>query len=1119
MKIKLINARFLFRKRLLTMIMKTFFFLLCTTVFSLSAEKTFSQEKVIIDQDQLVTVDKVFRIIKEQTNYRFIYPKDLFKDTPKIQLTKGEIKIEKLLDQSLLASNLNFKLSRNNTIVITEQDITQTIEIQQGIQISGTIVDSSGFPLPGANILEKGTTNGAQSDFDGNYSLKVTDENSILVVSYIGYTTREIVLKGETTINITLRENASALDEVVVVGYGTQKKSDLTGAVSVVDTDNAKKTITYDVAKMLQGQAAGVTVQSSGEPGGFVNIKIRGITSFSNNNPLFVIDGVIVDNPYDFAPGEIESMQVLKDASSAAIYGVRGANGVVIITTKKGKKGETNVKYKSLFGFQNAPKTLSVMDREGYQMVTNAAEANAGLTLAPGNDPSNPLFISNVDTDWQKEAFKSGTIENHALTFSGGGESMTYSLNLDYFKNTSYLDTPQDYNRLSTSLNLNGDKGKFKYGAKIGYTQSDKESFNEYNAGETSIAYLLQAIPTMPVYDENRLGGYGGADNLTQRAITLNPIGFNNLIENTNRRNRFIGSIWGEYEILKGLKYKLSVSADRLDWHSRFFNPPSDLGWYYITTNEEAALDLTNGSETRTIVNNLLTYDFSVKKHTFSILAGWVQERFEHNNHISRGVGYEPEENSHLEYAEDISGSEYESMTTGRSYLSRLNYNFDDRYLITANFRRDESSLFSPENNADNFYSFSGAWKISNENFIKLPEFISSAKIRAGYGVLGNNTIGVYSYSSTINPFAGYTFNNALAPGTTVVTLVDPNVKWENTETTNVALELGLLNNQIQFTAEYFVKESTDLLASVPLPYSTGSFPASIVTNAAAVRNNGLEFLLSYSNSNKAFKYNVSANLGTLKNEVLQIGADNLPIYGAASKTEVGRSVGEMFAYEAEGIFQDPAEIAASAFQSGAAPGDIKFVDQLTVDTDGDGIPDATDGLINDDDRTYQGVTIPTYSYGFNFDSSYKNFDFSFFFQGSGGNKVFNTTYRELMLGQYVNGHTDMLNFWTPQNTNTNIPRPIIGDPNANNRDSSRFIENGDYLKLQNIQIGYTIPLKDNKYINRAKVYVSGQNVFTITGYSGFDPDFSSDGLFSRGYERGSFPNPRTFALGVEIDF
>ena len=962
------------------------------------------------------------------------------------------------------------------------------------------------MPLPGVNVLVKGTASGITTNLDGSFVISASSSDTV-IFSYVGYVNQEITVGNQTVINIALKEDLNNLDEVVVIGYGTQRKSDLSGAVSVVNMESAKKTVTYDAAKMLQGQVAGVTVQSSGEPGGFVNIKIRGLNSFSNNNPLFVIDGMIVDSPNDFAPGDIESMQVLKDASSAAIYGVRGANGVVIITTKKGKLGKLNIKYKSLVGFQNVVRKWDVTDRVGYQTITSAAELNAGLSIAPGNNPTNPLFISNVDTNWQNEAYRTGIIENHSLAFNGGAEELAYNMNMDYFKNSSYMKSPQDYNRLSMNLNLNGKKGKFKYGTKIGFTQSDKEIFNSY-VGESAISALIGAIPTMPVYDANRLGGYGGTTNLTQRAISLNVIGFNNLMTNTGKRNRFIGNIWGEYEIVKGLKYKIDASFDRLDYQNRKFNPQSDLGWYYITTKEEASLDVSTGNVSKTFLNNLLTYSLDVKKHKFDVLAGWVQERNDSYNHWSRGVGYDSGEISHLEYADATSTGERNETITNKSYISRVNYSFDDRYLVQANFRQDKSSLFSKNFNSTNAYSFSGAWKLSNEKFIHLPEWVSSIKLRGSYGKLGNNTIPPYFFATTINSFAGYDFNNALAPGTTVVASLDPNVRWEDNQTTDVALELGMFNNDLQFTAEYYVKNSTNLLIGVPLPFSTGAFPASITTNAGAMRNKGFEFSTTYNNNQNAFKYSISANLGTLKNEVMQIGINGNPIYGAASKTQVGRSMGEIFAYETAGIFQNAADLAASPTQTNAGVGDVKFKDINN------------DGMITDLDRTFQGVTIPKYSYGFNLSGSYKNWDVSMFWQGSGGNKVFNSVYRNLMSGQYGNHSTDMLNYWTPTNTNTSVPRPIIGDPNANGRDSNRFIEKGDYLRLQTMEIGYQIPLPAKSFIQNAKVYVNGQNLLTVSKYKGSDPDFNSnDGSFSRGYDGGSFPNPRTVSLGLEVNF
>ncbi|WP_066220241.1 SusC/RagA family TonB-linked outer membrane protein [Formosa haliotis] len=978
--------------------------------------------------------------------------------------------------------------------------------------ITGTVTSATdGMTLPGVNVILKNTTTGAVSDFDGKYSIDAS-AGDVLVFLFLGYKQQEVVVGSQSTINVKLNEDISALDEVVVVGYGAKKKSDLTGSVSVVDVDDAKKTITYDVAKMLQGQAPGVTVQSSGEPGGFVNIKIRGITSFRNNNPLFVIDGVIVDNPYDFATGDIESIQVLKDASSAAIYGARGANGVVIITTKKGKEGKLDLSYKMTTGFQNIPKNrrYELADREQYQELVRTAETNAnnqgfGVPTSPANYPDSSSFISDVDTDWQDEAFTTGVLENHTLNLSGGAETLNYNVNLDYFKNTGYLKTPQEYERYTATMNINGQKGKFKYGSKFSYSLSDKESFNEYNAGTSSIINLLQAIPTMPVYDSNRLGGYGGTDGITQRAISLNVIGFNNLITNENKRNRFVGNAWGEYEILKGFKYKLSVSADRTNWDSRFFNPESDLGWYYITTAEEAALDVNSGNTTRTIINNLLTYDFNLgEKNTFNLLGGIIQERNQYYNLRARGVGYASGTIPHLEYADNRDASEYESEETYKSYIARFDYAYDDRYLLTANFRQDKSSKFAQRNNTGNYYSVSGAWKVHND--FNLPEWWNTFKIRGGYGQLGNNTIGLYEFALNLNPFASYNFGNELAPGTTVVKIVDNDIKWEDTESTNVAAEFGMLNNRLQFTAEYFMKQSTDLLADIPIPYSSGSFPILLTTNAGTVRNTGLEFTLSYGDSKENFSYHISGNLGTLKNEILKIGVDDTPISAGVSRTEVGRSAGELYVYETEGLFQSQEEIDNHAFQSGAAPGDVKF-----RDVNGD-------GQISDEDRTFQGNVIPKLNFGLNLSASYKNLDFSCFFQGAAGHKIYNGTYQNLMLGDLVNSSTDMLNYWTPENTNTNIPRPVIGDPNANNRASDRFIEDGDYVRLQSLELGYNIPI-GTKVFKRARIFASGQNLFVITDYSGYDPDFISDGLFNRGFEFGSFPNPRTFAIGVQLDF
>ncbi|HEY8658209.1 MAG TPA: TonB-dependent receptor [Hanamia sp.] len=991
-------------------------------------------------------------------------------------------------------------------------------------KFSGTVTGKSNEPIAGATIVVKHTKKAAVTDENGKFSIEATPGQT-LVISTVGYETKEIKVGQQTIVGVALTPVYSTLDDLVVVAYGSVKKKDMTGSVSIVNVDNAKKTASYDVAKLLQGQAAGVTVQGSGEPGGFVQIKIRGISTFGNNSPLFVIDGVPVDAPFDFSPGDIESIQVLKDASSAALYGSRAAQGVVIITTKKGKPGQVKVNYNGYYGHQDIAQRMSLTDRVGYQKITSAAEVNAGLGIAPGNDPTNPSFISNVNTNWQNELYKTGIIQDHNISLSGGSEAANFNIGFGYFNQTGTLKGPQKYDRYSFNSNFQGKKGRFTYGAKVAYSQSGKQNFGTtyghaiFGGGLTS---MLTAIPTMPVYDSNRLGGYGGSDNVKQRAITLNVIGLGNLITDYNNRNRFLGNVWGEYEIIKNLKYKLNVSYDRTDFKNFHYEPKFDLGFYYLNTtyymNQGTGIDKTGQ------VENTLNYKLELGKHRIDFLAGtsYLERNFENFTGTAQGT----QDLQFLTFSSITSPTDksvYSSLSTNTlfSYLGRVNYNYDDRYLLTGNFRRDGSSRFGPAHKFGNFASVAAAWNISSEKFIHLPSQISSLKLRGGFGEVGNQNFGDYLFQSYINPNASYVFGNTLATGATTVSQVDPAIKWEATSTLNVAADLGLFNNSLLFTAEYYQRKSTDLLANIPLPLSVGSVPSSIFTNAASTQNTGLEFTVSYNKRDGDFKYNISANLTTLKNKVLKLGGANNPIYGAGSKTEVGRSVGELYGFITEGLFNTAADVAGHATQTGAAPGDVKFKDVNGIGADGK-LTGKPDGKITDDDRVYLGNTIPKYSYGFNFDCSYKNFDASLFFQGNAGNKVFNGVYHDLMIEQYSNHSTDALNYWTPTHTNTNIPRPIIYDPNGNGRFSDRFVEDGSYIKLQSAQIGYTLPstvFGKTKVFSSFRAYISGQNLITFSKYRGYDPDFISDGLFSRGYDYGSFPNPRTILLGLQIGF
>jgi TonB-dependent starch-binding outer membrane protein SusC len=984
---------------------------------------------------------------------------------------------------------------------------------------TGIVKDADGKPVAGATINKNGTTVSTVSKDDGSFTINATTGDE-LNISYVGYQNHRVKVGKDHLINVQLAAKTSDLNDVVVVGYGSQKKKDLTGSVAVVNVANAKKTISYDVAKILQGQAAGVEVQGSGEPGGYVNVKIRGITTFQNNAPLYVIDGVLVDQPYDFPVDDIETIQILKDASAGAIFGARGATGVVIITTKKGAAGALKVNFNTLYGWQNITKKIPLTGRTDYQKITSAAEINAGLAVAPGNDPTNPAYISNVNTDWQDADFKTGNITDNSIRLSGGGENTSFNAGLDYFGQTSTLAGPQDYKRYAANASLQGQKGIFSFGVRLAYTYSHKVN-NTYphlhpNVGN-AVTNLLIDIPTMPVYDTTREGGYGGTDNVIQKAICINPIGMNNLITDYSNRNRLLANAWAQVQIVKGLNYKLSASYDNLDYTNFYFEPTYDLGWYY--TNNIAYMSQQTGNNHTYIIDNTLDYQLKFGKSTLGALAGITYQETDQSWTTGSAQGF----TKPYFYTFNAASSAYpkslsESLTTLTiaSFIGRLNYNYDGRYLLTVNFRRDGSSNFSPTYRYGNFGSIAGAWVLSSEKFMELPKFINFLKLRGGYGTLGNQNIGSYLYQPVVNSNASYLFGTTpvLAPGTTSTAVVDSKIKWESKVTANAALDMTMLDNRLSFTVEWYSNKSNDLLAPIPIPLSVGStggaIPNSVVTNAASVKNEGFEFTVGYKNSIGEVNYNISANASTLKNTVTALGGTNNPIYGIGSKTAIGHSVGELFGFQTEGLFQSQADIDKHATQTGAAPGDVKF-----KNTNGDNI-------ITDDDRVYLGSAIPTFYYGFNVDLNYKSFDFSFFFQGSGGNKVFNGVYASLMAGQYTNHSTDELNYWTPANTNTNVPRPVIYDPNGNARFSDRFVESGNYMKLQNLVIGYTLSnktLTSVKFVRSLRIYASGQNLVTFSNYKGYDPDFISDGLFSRGYDYGSFPNPRTVLVGLQVGF
>jgi TonB-linked SusC/RagA family outer membrane protein len=1104
----------------------------CSYANDSSGQKILDQKITLKVTDE--EIRDVFTDLEKKTEVRFVYSPELIGSSRKVSLDVQDASLSRVLSELLSPLDIRFEVINNYVVLSRKGENTGQFRSFGAIpdnspyafiKVRGRITSSTGQPLEGVSVVVRSTNIGTTTDHNGDFSLNVPDSKSILLISYIGYKDQEMMVGSSTNFNIQLEATTNQLNDVVVVGYGTVRKSDLTGSVGVVNVGNTEKVATYDVARSLQGQVAGVTVQGSGEPGSFVNIKIRGISSLNDNNPLFVIDGVPIVNeaPYDFPMDDIESIQVLKDASAGAIYGSRAAAGVIIITTKKGRNGPLRVNYSTYYGVQHMPKKLPLTDRVQYQAITDAAETNAGLPLAAANDPNSPDYITNVNTNWQNAAFKTGIIQNDNLNFSGGSPTSSYSVSLNYFGNTATIKGgpgEPKYDRYNVNATMQSKAGILSFGARMAFTQSHKQNITyphlHPNIGN-EIVDLDRAIPTVPVYDSSRLGGFGGADETTQKAIMLNVIGMNNLMDSYSNRDRFLGNTWAELEPVKNLKYRLNLVYDRTETRDFFFEPMYDLGWYYL--NNSAYMTDTRGAQYTALVENTLSYMFRAGRHKLELLAGTTYEEDDIQSLSGLESGFTPPYFYSFNTGNPTTASltSNEQKATMTSFLGRLNYNFNERYLLTVNARRDGSSKFSPDDRWGNFGSIAAAWNISNEKFIHLPEAISFLKLRGGYGTLGNqNFPNYYAYTTYINSNASYLFGNSpnssnqyLAPGSIQTQVADPSLKWETKVTSNVAVDLGLLNNSLMFTAEYFINTDKNLIAQPPIPLSVGATNTPYV-NAASLRNSGIEFTVTYKKTIGEFSFNIEGNAHTLKNKVLQLGGSNDPIYGNESITQVGHEVGEIYGYVTQGIFQNAGDIAKHAIQPNAAPGDIKFKDVDGNDT------------INALDQTNLGSAIPKLYYGLNFGVSFRHFDFSFFFQGNEGNKIVNGLYQTLMAGQYTNHYIDEVNYWTPTHTNTNVPRPVIGDPNGNDGPSDRWVQSGSYVKLANAQFGYTFPpgrLERTRIFHNARIYVSGQNLLTITKYKGYDPDIISDGLFSRGFDYGSFPNPRTFMAGVQVGF
>ena len=997
---------------------------------------------------------------------------------------------------------------------------------QQTKTYHGVVTDNNNQPVEGVSVTVKGSSIGTSTKRDGTFTLEAP-AGARLIFSSVNTQSKEIVTGSNTTMQVQLAASVSTLNDVVVIGYGTQRKKDLTGSIASVDVAETKKYSTSDIGNLLQGRASGVAVNSDGQPGAGPSVRIRGFSTFGGSQPFYVVDGVPVGTSIrDFSPNDIQSIQVLKDASAAAIYGASAANGVIIITTRQGaKNAPMRVEYNGYYGWDKVWQRQDVTNREQYQMLNNESRANAGLPLFPANDPANPNRISAINTDWQKEGLKTGNRQNHNVSMSGGGNNSTYNLSLDYFDNNgTYVGNGPDYQRYSARINSTAEKGIFKVGETFNYTHSHENALtfrDDILLGGIPplIGSLIVAIPTMSVYDPNNLGGFGGSNSEFHGANSLNGIGINSILTNFVDVDRVFGNVYGELQLLKNsghnLRFRTSLSYDKTMTRDYTWQPAFYLGKFF--SQNIARLSDNSRVFTNTAIENTLNYDKVFGKHSIQALAGQSFRQGQSLFRQSSAQGFTMPYYPVIDNGESRSskGSEYQN--TLSSYFGRVNYSFDDRYLISATLRRDGSSRFAPTNRFGYFPSAALGWKISSENFWNVPKSaVSLLKLRASYGKLGNQEIGDYLYQAVINTGIVSVFNDMRVVGGLQTSVVPNNIKWEGKATTNIGLDGAFLNNHLEFSAEYYDSKSTDVLVGVPIPATVGSINLAPVVNAATLRNSGYEFSATYHKINGELTFDVSANLSTVKNKVLALGGYNEPIYGAGAKTAIGGEVGQHYGFVYEGIFQSQAQIDQHAKQFGAvlAPGDVMYQDISGPD----GKPD---GIVSEAyDRTYLGSAIPKYNYGFNISAAYKHVDISLFASGSGSYLINSRMYRELHHSAgALNYSADMLNRWTPTNTNTTIPR--LNDNDVNNfKDSNRpgWLQDGTYLRLNTISIGYSLPENVIKGFAKSRLYATVQNLYTFQQYKGFNPDFTS-GVFNPGFDFGSYPKPRTIMVGVQVVF
>lgn len=1008
--------------------------------------------------------------------------------------------------------------------------------------VEGTVTDAkTNETLIGVTVSIKGTTSGTVTDLDGHYRLESPQltASSVIVYSYIGYTTVEHIPGTRTVIDVPLQPEAYALDELVVVGYGTTKKSNVLGSVTKVSNTELTRTPVATVDQALQGRAAGVQVtQNTGAPGEGVAVRIRGAGSInSSNDPLYIVDGIPTADALNIlAPGDIENISVLKDASAAAIYGSRANNGVILITTKTGSKGKTRIAYHGQTGFQQATGLTKMVNTSDYITIYNEAATNDNAFLPP--TLQRPLITSEDaarfdDIDYVKELLRAAPVNSHELSVSGGNDLTDFMISVSFFDQKGIIQNT-GYTRGTAKLNVNTKATKWlTVGLSMLTGLSDNDiigsSGDGYGGnGGSVVRYAFFRNPAIPIrfddgtYVDRPAEYFGNQIYDSFLGDGYNPIGMADYVENNRKDNSFLGRTYFIAQLTEKLKFTTNFGIDFRNTDSRRF----DRTWGTMNRiNAVNNLSVSTEHIANWTVNNLLDYQTTFgESHTFSALLGFEAIKNKGNALYASDMDF-PIQQEELIYIGNGLGtklaSQSEYASTLASFFGRINYDFKGKYYVSGTLRRDGSSRFTGDNKWGTFYSLSAGWVMSRENFLKDVPWIESLKLRAGYGAIGNQEVGLYAYSDRISPYFNYPFGSISNSGYAQTALGNEDLKWETSYQYNAGFDAELWKGALAFSADYFYKVTGDMLVSAPNPPSVGYAEAAWI-NSGSVLNTGVELEVLYRQMKKDWGYSVGGNVAYLKNKVLELDA---PLFGGrvesgvyATKTEEGQPIGAFYLLEMEGIFQNETDILLSAFQGNdIEPGDVKFKDQNN------------DGRIDNNDRVYLGSSIPRFTTGINLAANYKNFDLSVFLQGAFGNKIYVQIHQDIE--GFYRGFTVTQRYfderWIGEGTSDTQPRASWSAKSNNARPSSRFLENGSYMRLKNLQLGYTLP--ENALarlgITMARLYISGTNLLTLTKFPGLDPEMTvsdnskNEGDRAAGIDWGTYPSAMTIMFGIDITF